>query len=76
MYAGFQKCETRNRCNKIIGMGEYKIRKQNGRIIVEDDMGEIFNMEDNGRAVEIIKNSTNIDYWTRQEIARKLLNEK
>ena len=57
-------------------MGEYKIRKQNGRIIVEDDMGEIFNMEDNGRAVEIIKNSTNIDYWTRQEIARKLLNEK
>ena len=57
-------------------MGEYKIRKQNGRIIVEDDMGEIFNMENNGRAVEIIKNSTNIDYWTRQEIARKLLNEK
>ena len=53
-------------------MEKYKVVRENGRVIIKDELGVIYNLDDNKSAIETIKNSTSIEYWDKMDIVQQL----
>ena len=52
-------------------MGGFKIKKENGKVIIEDKSTSLF-FDDNSRLAEKIKSNPHLNYWEKQDLLKEL----
>lgn len=53
-------------------MDNFKIRKESGKVIIQDDFTTSLTFDDNSQLKEKINNNPHLNYWEKQDLLKEL----
>lgn len=53
-------------------MDNFKIRKERGKVIIQDDFTTSLTFDDNSQLKEKINNNPHLNYWEKQDLLKEL----